>query len=363
MRTQSWSTSLHDEAKTSPMPAARLLVALIVLLIALGSATAFAQSEPAGRAPAASDTEARAAAHFNRGVELFKEGAFHPALIEFQRAYETAPDYRLLYNIGQTQRRVQDYLGAVQSFQRYLTQGGADVPAERAAQVSEVIASLRQRVGRIEIRVSRAGAQVTIDETKVGTSPLLGPIEANVGRHRVSARTADGASDAQVVEVAGGEQTVVALELAAAAPKPVATPLPATAPAAGSASSASAAPEPAAVPSRPLTTSRKAAIAAWSAGGAALIVAGVTGIRTKKRDAELDDLLAIDGVDRQTLAGKRDNVRGLSLATDVLLGVGGAAVVSGTLLWLLAPDERPPARAERVQLDVGLASFGVHGRF
>src|SRR5205823_3161495 len=64
--------------------------------------------------------------HFQAGVQFYKEGDFRAALIEFKRAYESAPNYKVLYNLGQTNLELQDYAQALTSFQKYLTDGGKD---------------------------------------------------------------------------------------------------------------------------------------------------------------------------------------------------------------------------------------------
>jgi len=317
---------------------------------------------PTPDAALASDRDADAAAHFARAVELYQEGAYQPALIEFQQAHATSPDYRLLYNIAQTHRKLQDYLGAIRSYEGYLAQGGAEIADERRQQVEAHLASLRTRVGQVSISVNVPGVEIYVDETKVGVSPLSSPVPANVGRHRVVARAADGSSDSALVEVAGGERSQVTLQLA---PRPVPrapAPVAAVAPV----------PAPPRVPVAPpsthaWSTARKGAIVTWAAGGAALVAGGIAGIRTKRSNDELDDLLAVEGVDRSALADQRDSVRRLSLATDVLLVTGAAALVTGTVLWLLDPGGERNVKAasatSRLRLEVGPASLGMRGRF
>src|SRR5688572_8817140 len=115
------------------MHTARWFTVLCLALACHASAIAQSQTQPDD------PRRAEASAHFRRGVELFQEEAFRAALVEFERAYAIAPDYRLHYNIGQTKLRLQDYLGVVQSYERYLTTGGTGVPAERRTQVEEAL--------------------------------------------------------------------------------------------------------------------------------------------------------------------------------------------------------------------------------
>jgi hypothetical protein len=193
------------------MKVSACLLALSLLL----QSVALAQ----GSAPEPSDTaKVEASAHFRRGVEFFQEEAFRAALAEFQRAYEIAPDYRLQYNIGQTKLELHDYLGAAQSYERYLSAGYLDIAPERRSEVEEALTALRERVASVKIVVNRKDAEVFIDDVKVGTSPIEAPVLVNVGGHRVSARTSYGSTDTEVIDVAGGDTASVALELAAPVP-------------------------------------------------------------------------------------------------------------------------------------------------
>src|SRR5262249_2149673 len=49
---------------------------------------------------ARADTRSDADEHFRRGVDLYRDKDYATALVEFQRAYEIAPDIKTLYNIA-----------------------------------------------------------------------------------------------------------------------------------------------------------------------------------------------------------------------------------------------------------------------
>ena len=106
----------------------------------------------------------KASLHFQRGVELFQEGAYRAALVEFERAYDIAPDYRLLYNIGQAKLQLQDYLGASQSYESYLVQGGTEISQARRQAITKALERLRKRVGHLAVTANRTGAEVLIDD-------------------------------------------------------------------------------------------------------------------------------------------------------------------------------------------------------
>src|SRR5688500_16492080 len=76
-----------------------------------------------------------ASLRFGQGVDLFQEGAYEGALVEFEQAYRLAPDYRVLFNIGQARIQLKNYVGAVEALEEYLKQAGKALTAEREAVV------------------------------------------------------------------------------------------------------------------------------------------------------------------------------------------------------------------------------------
>lgn len=328
---------------------------LVVVCLASWPLSTLAQTgTPSSASFDGSDPRAEASAHFRRGVELFQEGAFRPSLVEFQRAYEISPDYRLLYNIAQAQYQVHDYLGAAQSYEAYLAQGGSSVPENRRAQVEEVLSSLSQRVGRVEITVSRDGADVYMDDTKIGTSPIRSAVLVNLGRHRVLARSTDGAYAAQIIEVAGGDVTHITL-------KP-------NLPSEG-ANPAAGAPTARADLTPDWSARRKVAVTSWSLAAALLAGGIVSGVYTEKADDHLDRVLADANPNRRRVSDARARVRGLMVTSDVLFGAAAVAAVTGTVLWVLdvraekKPESRRQLGVSKVRLDVGVASLGLRGQF
>lgn len=295
------------------------------------------------RADASTDAKAEASAHFKRGVELFQEEAFRAALVEFERANEIAPDYRLLYNIGQTKLRLQDYLGVVQAYETYLTTGGASVPAERRAQVEEALIALRDRVGRLSITSNRADVEIVIDDVAAGKTPFAGTLPVNVGRHRVLARASDGVQDTRLVSVAGGDVVEVSFQL-------------------------SSAPEVARKSEdKGWSRMRKGAVATWSVGAALLAGSAVTGVLTLNTQSDVDDMLDKEGITSGPLDDKQNKLQTLALTTDVLIGVGAASVVVGTVLWLVdrraqRADEKSEKPA-KLSLQLGPSSAALRGTF
>jgi hypothetical protein len=319
----------------------RFSALLVAACIVMFHVTAAAQNE----SPEAA--RAQASVRFKRGVELFQDEAYRAALIEFERAYELSPDYRLLYNIGGCKLQLQDFLGAAQAYDEYLSEGGSAIPRDRREEVEPVLRSLQARVGRITIKVNRDGAEVFIDDIKVGIAPVTNTISVNVGRHRVAARTEDGANDAKIVDVAGDEIADVALTLA---PPRKDTPI---------------------ARERRSQLMRLSALTGWSVGGAMLVGSIITGVLAKNADGDLDALFKRVDVAPKKVADQRSSIKTLAVTTDALMIGGAAFAIAGTVLWLV--DRRARRKDEReneiktaarpVDFQVGLGTASVLAHF
>lgn len=294
----------------------------VALLVATAAPAPLALAQPAP--PSQEEGRQR----FKRGVELFKEGDFRAALVEFKRAYETAPSYRILYNLGQTSYELQDYAGALQAFERYLKEGGAEVPADRRVEVEAEVKKLQGRVAYIAVEVNEAGAIVTVDDVQVGTAPLKAPILVSAGQRRIGATKTPLLPASQVVEVAGGDQLKLRLELV----NPTARVAPtASAPLVASQPPPPTAPPPPAPP--PANTGL------WIGLGATVLFTGgavVTGLLARSAEKDRDAELSRFPGNTSKLNDHADRARAFALSADIL---GGLALVGAgvTVYYAVRP--------------------------
>jgi hypothetical protein len=151
--------------------------------------------------------------HFQQGLRFFEERDFDAALIEFRRANDMAPNYRVLYNIAVTYRELHDYASATAAFTRYLAEGGARIDAERQRVVRAELDAIEPRLGAIRITVDPAGAEVRIDDRVVGVSPLAEPIIVNIGSHVVEASAPDRDTATRRIEIAARDRAELSLVL------------------------------------------------------------------------------------------------------------------------------------------------------
>ncbi|MBN1605760.1 MAG: PEGA domain-containing protein [Polyangiaceae bacterium] len=184
-----------------------LLAALVAgLIVCCLSPRVWAAPEPT------SPPEQEAQEHFDKAVVFSEQGLFAEALVELRRAFQAAPHYAVLYNIGLVYVALGDPVQAITNFKEYLRQGGAAVAAERRKQVEQEIVRQRARLGSIDLRVKPDGATVSVDGKPLGTSPLP-ELELGVGLHALTASMAGHESVARSVALRGGEHVTVNLTL------------------------------------------------------------------------------------------------------------------------------------------------------
>ena len=143
----------------------------------------------------AQDPAAEARAAFQEGVRHFSAQRFAEALNAFQRAYRTRPHPAVLVNIANCQLALDQPQEAIASFERYLSDPAARVTDAQRAEIEHTIHDARQRLVTLTIVGQPAGAEIYIDGTLVGTSPLRGPRMVAAGPHVIEARM-PGASSA-----------------------------------------------------------------------------------------------------------------------------------------------------------------------
>ncbi|MCZ7680629.1 MAG: hypothetical protein M5U28_18420 [Sandaracinaceae bacterium] len=126
--------------------ASKLGIALAVLA-SLGTSIAGAQPSAEARA------EART--RFERGLELFEEQRYDAALAELSRAYELAPNWRVLFNIARSHAFLGRAVEAVAWYERFLSEG-----ARRS----------RGTCGKPRRRISSGSARASRSSTCAATS-------------------------------------------------------------------------------------------------------------------------------------------------------------------------------------------------
>ena len=308
---------------------------------------ASAQQQPSAKAL----QEART--RYDKGKQLYADGAFDAALAELQRSYELAPSYKILYNIALVQRARNDFAGALHAYDKYVSEGGKELTAARKAEVQKEIDTLRGLVAKAEIKTNVPDAEISVDDSPIGKSPIAGFV-LNPGSHRISASKEGRQTAVKVIKVAGGDSITVDLELAdASAPQPTSTGTVAPQPTDTSTAPpppTDTAPTSTAPPAPPPPPSRGPVWLGWAVTGALAIGAGVTGGLAMSKAGAHADLRKQAGVTNEDLEASRGQAKTLALVTDVLIP---SAIVAGAVSLYFSVRTVEPAKTGGATVRVG----------
>lgn len=299
-----------------------ILQAIVLIIVSLVTGVVSAQSD--SKSSASTATEARL--HFDRGVELYREGSLDAALAEFERSNQLAPNYKILYNLAQVQAERHEYVAAIKLLNEYLRRGGSDVPPDRRQAATDDIEKLRQRTSSLSVTVSVSGAELFVNDVSVGRAPLPEPVLVNVGSCRVRAEKAGYVTKTQTLQVAGAEQLQVDIVLTAA-------------------------PQ---LAQRQTTVTTHSMTPFWISLGATVVLGGTTavvGALALGANHDLDQELNHFPAQRDSVDSARHKVKTMAALTD---GFGAATLLgAGTAIYFLLA---PPESTEVVR------TSGVHAR-
>jgi len=155
--------------------------------------------------PPSAETVQRAGSHFERGLQLYNDAEYRLALIEFERAYQLVPNYKVQYNIAQVSIQIGRYARAVNALEKYLNDGGTDISPERRAQVETDLKMLAGRTARVNITSNVQGAEILLDETTVAQAPMSEKLLIDAGEHRLTVRARGYQPRVEQVTLAGGD--------------------------------------------------------------------------------------------------------------------------------------------------------------
>jgi tetratricopeptide (TPR) repeat protein len=303
---------------------------------------------PASQSPAKADdgSEAKreeARQRYQCGLQIYTEGNFEAARVEFERAYQLAPSYKILYNIGLCYEQLGDYVQALTTLKRYLDLGGAEIDAERRAVVDKELAQVRPRIARAIIILNTPGSEILVDDACATdrdtsnvncgiTSGNTRQILMNPGRRRITARKSGYFPETQVVTVAGSDDVEVKLDLKAI-PKVVET--------------------------NPWKLPTYIGLGLTVAGTATAIVTGVMANGAKNDQAAATERL---GATRQELDDAKSKTKTLANVTDgIWIGTGVVALASAYVTFRALRWKG--SEGTDVNVQVGMDRVNLTGHF
>jgi hypothetical protein len=288
---------------------------------------------------------------FRRGISFYEEGDYRLALIEFERAYQLVPNYRVLFNISQVAISMGKFAKARIALERYLAEGGASLDAERRAAVERDLNMLRGRTATLTIEAEPADAEARVDEQIVGNTPFHDPLILEAGEHRVRLRKKGFLSEERSFTLAGGESLTLKLGLEAEPEAP-----------------------PVVVVERPSERSkaeisspiRSARWVSWTLTGVLAGGALVTGLVGADLAGDLNRMKSQPNPDPGELNQTSADAQTWLVTSDVLMIAAGTALGTSIFLQLYHPEPRHEVAKPK---SVGVALFptpggvGVRGHF
>ncbi len=303
--------------------------AVTALLVHAAPSRTQAQPEPAEAAPssaqAAVETEPDARTLFLQGQEAYQHGDYEAAVEHWERAYALDARPALQYNLAQAYGRLGRLVEERDALERYIASADPEDSLLSAARAR--VATLRERLARTALRVEGGapGAVLLVDGEERGRLPLTDPLSVEPGSHAIEARAEGYATFRSTAIVPPSEVVDVQVAMAelTSAPVPV------------------------------------SAIALFAGGGAVLVGGGTLGVISFVKSGD-----AIPG------SRSADRAHAMALTADIMYGVGGAALVTGLVLYLVRDDEGdgdPDGAGARIDVAPMItaegAGIGLGGRF
>jgi tetratricopeptide (TPR) repeat protein len=173
---------------------------------------------PAARAQDDPTTTAAARERFKEGVAYFDRKEYEKARAAFLQAYALKKHPAVLLNLAQSELRSGHERDAAMHFSQYLREATDASAAERdVAQAG--LASARAALIEVVVSVDEPGAEIFVDGTAEGSSPLSDPLFLEPGSHSIEAKKGDKRATQNVSGKAGERKES---RLALAVPSPVA---------------------------------------------------------------------------------------------------------------------------------------------
>jgi hypothetical protein len=321
-----------------------------VLFLVFGIAgRGYAQEMPDASQTTAAEKEARDA--FHQGTAHFRNEEYDQAAAAFRRSYQLNPAWKILYNIAQSEAAAKNYGLSLEAFEKFLTEGGDEIPESRQQEVIDEIEKLKTKVGVLNIEAP-PNCRVLIDGKVRGQTPVIQKIRVAVAKeHSVIVQHGDeilleqnvtlGSGELRTLSVRNGptENGVIAesepnhFQSAATDPN---RPKKNRATSLAGIEDASKAPEKHGNDRRRrVRTGKLNSVLAWGViglGGATILAGGVTGIAAYSKKKELLDECPQKDQCPPESQPTIDSGTNLVKATAVLLPVGTVLAIAGVSL-------------------------------
>jgi hypothetical protein len=309
----------------------------------------------------------RAKAAFREGAALYEKGDFIAAAEKFRSCYQLKKSYKIFFNIAQSEAAAKRYGLSLQNFEKFLADGGDDIPLERQDDVRKEIGRLRDMIGFLEVTAPE-DVEIIIDGVSRGTYPAVTriPVAVSVVHELKIVNTEGQESGIKRATVSGGDSVPVSFETDDFEQPPVVGGEPPGVAADAVETEDNMTPE--ASVSRLTTPSiwknRFFLSGAIVAGAGVALMAGgcITGIVSLKKDDDVQEKCTGGVCDSRyrDLINTRDHI---ATTSTVLWVVGGVATATGIALILVSQKKKGKFVSSAISVLPGVGGLIVTGVF
>ncbi len=309
--------------------------------------------------PSAADL-ASARDFMKEGKELRAKGDHEGALKRFLAAYAAVPTPITGLAVAEEQIALGQFVEARETLGTIGRMPAATIESDAGREARDTAASLLTdlvlRIPVLEVKISGAPAgqaiTLTIDGQAVPPLSAEQGWRVNPGKHTVVASTAGKADQTKTIDAKERERSKVELVFPAGDVT-------------GAKSTATSTQAPSAQPDAPSKGSPLATIGLVTGGvGVVLIgVGAIVGLSSKSAYSEAKDAHCGTGICDAEGKQLTDDARSRAGTATIVVGIGAALAVTGTVLWLTAPGPERETKTGINAVNVGVGSIGIGGRF
>ncbi len=192
---------------------------LLACTLALGVPFDGAHAQPAGSAQPSDAVKAVARQRYEEGVKAYDSGKFEDARLAFSQAHQLTGAPGILLNLGLAEVKTNRPIEGGNHLFQFLREYKEASPEQKASAIQS-IEECKKKVGLVSINVDSPGADVSVDGTLVGKSPLPDPVFVPEGARTIVA-TLGGKNAMAKVDAKRGQVTQATVNFNTTAPPPV----------------------------------------------------------------------------------------------------------------------------------------------
>jgi hypothetical protein len=161
---------------------------------------------PAGPPPLSESLTGQPKTDYESGKLLYTDGDYAGSLVKFTAAYDQSQDPRLLWNMAACEKNLRHYSKALKRVRQYVKDGDRFLTDQDKKEAEELIKVMEPFTAKLEVKVDEPGAEISIDDEVIGTSPAE-PALVDIGQRKIRVKK-EGFEEYAKDQPVGGAATV-----------------------------------------------------------------------------------------------------------------------------------------------------------